>query len=47
MTKARYMALEDFQTLWTDTLKPAIPTIAGTANFATVQECEAAADELT
>ena len=47
MTKANYMALADFQTLWTDHIKPAIPTIAGTANFATVAESESAANELT
>lgn len=28
MTKARYMDLEDFQTLWDDVIKPAIPSIA-------------------
>lgn len=26
MTKARYMALADFQTLWTDKIKPSLPT---------------------
>ena len=46
MTKAKYMALEDFQTLWDDKIKPAIPEIAGTAGYATEQTCEAAADEI-
>ena len=46
MTKARYMALADFQSLWTNKLKPAIPGIAGTANYATDQTCDAAADEI-
>jgi len=41
MTKATYMALEDFQTLWTDQIKPEIPTIAGTPTFATPAECRA------
>ena len=46
MTKARYMALADFQDLWTNKIKPAIPGIAGTADYATDQTCEAAADEI-
>lgn len=46
MTKAKYMALEDFQTLWDEKMKPAIPKIAGTAGYATEQTCEAAADEI-
>ena len=46
MTKGKYMALEDFQTLWDDKIKPAIPEIAGTAGYATEQTCEAAADEI-
>ena len=41
------MALADFQTLWTEQIKPAIPSIAGTSNFATTAESEAAANELT
>ena len=32
MTKEKYMALADFQTLWTDKIKPKIPEIAGTAD---------------
>lgn len=46
MTKPNYMALADFQTLWDQKLKPAIPTIAGTADYATEQTCEAAAAEI-
>ena len=46
MTKARYMALADFQDLWTNKIKPAIPDIAGTSNFASDALCEAAADEI-
>lgn len=34
MTKENYMALADFQALWTQKIKPAIPTIAGTAHVA-------------
>lgn len=29
MTKARYMALADFQTIWTNQIKPKIPDISG------------------
>lgn len=43
MTKEHYMALADFQTLWTNKIKPTIPT----ANVASVQEATAAANELT
>lgn len=32
MTKPNYMALADFQDLWTNQIKPAIPSIAGTAD---------------
>lgn len=46
MTKAKYMALADFQTLWSNSIKPAIPSIAGTANFASDSLCEDAADEI-
>ena len=41
MTKSSYMALADFQTLWTNQIKPEIPTIAGTPTFATPAECRA------
>lgn len=34
MTKERYMALADVQSLWTNTIKPQIPTIAGTGSKA-------------
>lgn len=44
MPKSKYMALEDFQTLWTNTLKPAIPSLTPQATDA---EAEAAAEELT
>ena len=47
MTKAKYMALEDFQTLWNGKIKPAIPRIAGTAEYATEQTCDAAAGEIS
>lgn len=40
------MALADFQDLWTHKIKPAIPGIAGTADYATEQTCEDAADEI-
>lgn len=43
MTKAKYMALEDFQTLWDDAIKPAIPDLIETASTET---CEAIVDEL-
>lgn len=43
MTKANYMALADFQTLWDESIKPAIPTLIDTAS---VQTCEAIVDEL-
>ena len=42
--KSGYMTLEDFQTLWTGRIKPAIPALNGAA---TVQEATAAAEELT
>lgn len=41
--KENYMALEDFQTLWSNKIKPAIPT----ANIASQATCEAIIDELT
>ena len=47
MTKDHYMALADFQTLWTEKLRPAIPGIAGTADYASEQTCESIIDELT
>lgn len=47
MTKVNYMALEDFQNLWTNRIKPAIPGIAGTADYATAATCESIIDELT
>ena len=46
MTKEKYMALADFQTLWTDRIKPQIPAIAGTADYASDDLCEAAAEEI-
>ena len=47
MTKERYMALADFQSLWTDTIKPALDEQYDTAERATVAESRAAAAELT
>ena len=47
MTKAKYMALEDFQTIWTNRIKPKIPEIAGTAGYASTQEGQQAIAELT
>ena len=47
MTKARYMALADFQDLWTNRIKPQIPTIAGVPTMATSATCESIIDELT
>lgn len=44
MPKPRYMALADFQTLWSDKIKPKIPELVGTATDA---EAEASAEELT
>lgn len=46
MTKEKYMALEDLQTVWNDSMKPFVLQQAG-ADFATVGEAEAAARELT
>lgn len=40
------MALADFKTLWDNKLKPAIPGIAGTADYATEETCAAAAAEI-
>ena len=42
--KEHYMALADFQTLWDDTIKPAIPSIAVT--YATDNTCKDVVDEL-
>ena len=47
MTKKNYMALEDFQELWTNAIKPKIPEIAGVEDYATAQTCEDIIDELT
>ena len=47
MTKENYMALADFQALWTEKIKPKIPEIAGTADYATAATCESIIDELT
>lgn len=44
MAKDRYMALEDFQTLWTNSIKPAVLL---KADVATVSESSNAANELT
>lgn len=44
MTKPKYMALADFQWLWTNTLKPAIPSLITVASVAT---CQSIVDELT
>lgn len=46
MAKEHYMALADFKTLWDNKLKPAIPGIAGTADYATEETCAAAAAEI-
>ena len=43
MTKASYMALADFQTLWTSQIKPAVQM---KLTFATVEVAEAVIDEL-
>lgn len=40
------MALEDFQQLWTNKIKPSIPSIAGTNNYASNQTCEDIINEL-
>jgi hypothetical protein len=47
MTKEKYMALADFQTLWTNQIKPEIPTIAGTPTPASIQTCQDIVSELT
>ena len=47
MTKDHYMALADFQNIWTNVIKPAIPEIAGNADYASVETCEDIIDELT
>lgn len=51
MTKAKYMALADFQTLWDDSIKPWIDQNkadkADVTAFASTAESEAAANELT
>lgn len=47
MTKEKYMALADFQTLWTDRIKPRIPEIAGNSAPASDQTCEDIITELT
>lgn len=44
MTKEHYMALADFQELWTNRIKPSIPALNGAA---TVETCEAIIEELT
>ena len=44
MTKEPYMALADFQTVWDNSIKPAIPDLIPTASTAT---CEAIINELT
>ena len=44
MTKDHYMALEDFQELWTNRIKPTIPALNGEASNET---CEAIINELT
>jgi len=47
MTRDNYMALADFQNLWTNQIKPEIPTIAGTSpNYASAATCESIVDEL-
>lgn len=43
--KENYMALEDFQTLWSNKIKPAIPT--ATKSIASQAVCKAIIDELT
>lgn len=43
MPKENYMALEDFQKLWSETIKPAIPSFR---DFASVETCEAIITEL-
>lgn len=41
MTKAKYMALEDFQTLWTNQIKPKIPEIAAGGSLIEVSDMTA------
>lgn len=43
MTKANYMALADFQEIWSNKIKPAIPAFR---DIATVETCEACVTEL-
>jgi len=40
----KYMALDDFQTLWDNAIKPAIP---GLTKYATTNTCESIITELT
>lgn len=47
MTKEKYMALSDLQTVWTNKIKPKIPEIAGVVGFASTQEGQQAIAELT
>lgn len=43
MTKDNYMALADFQDLWSNRIKPAIPAFR---DIASVETCESIIDEL-
>ena len=48
MTKAKYMALADLQTVWNNKMKPYIQeTYVAKSNVAAVATCESIVDELT
>ena len=52
MTKEKYMALADVQSLWTNTIKPFIGQTFATkdeagVDYASVATCESIIDELT
>lgn len=50
MTKEKYMALADVQTLWTDKIKPSIQNTYATksdVSTASVATCESIVNELT
>ena len=46
MTKAKYMALADFQSLWTTTIKPWIQQSV-VVTYASTQTCEDIISEIT
>lgn len=50
MTKAKYMALDDLQTVWSEKIKPAIEQTYATkqdTGTASVATCQSIIDELT